>query len=138
MLAMDIIRVVPNIHSSHLEESRDFYIDLLGFHVAMDMGFIVTLASPSHPKAQISILRGEHALPPQTNISLSIEVGDVVEIHQRAVDRGLDILYPLTLEPWGVRRFWVADPDGTVLNIMSHIVPHDGPTTHSPAHDIQP
>jgi uncharacterized glyoxalase superfamily protein PhnB len=34
---------------------------------------------------------------------------------------GLEIAYPLTDEPWGVRRFFVVDPSGTVLNIMSHI-----------------
>jgi catechol 2,3-dioxygenase-like lactoylglutathione lyase family enzyme len=126
MFGMDIVRVVPNIQSSQMEASRRFYVDLLGFTVAMDMGFIVTLASPSHPKAQISIVRGE-ALPAQKNITLSIEVGDVAEIHQRALDLGLAILYPLTVEPWGVRRFWVADPDGTVLNIMSHIAPQAEP-----------
>jgi len=122
MLAMDILRVVPNISSRNPDDSRRFYVDFLGFEVAMDMGFIVTLASPSNPKAQISIVRGED-VPPQKSITLSIEVGDVVEMHRRAVERGLEILYPLTVEPWGVRRFWVVDPDGTILNIMSHVSP---------------
>jgi catechol 2,3-dioxygenase-like lactoylglutathione lyase family enzyme len=127
MLAMDIMRVVPNITSSHFDESRNFYVDFLGFKVVMDMGFIVTLVSPSNPKAHISIVRGEDALPAQKNITLSIEVGDVVQMHQRVLDHGLKILYPLTVEPWGVRRFWVADPDGTVLNIMSHVAPQGEP-----------
>jgi len=29
-------------------------------------------------------------------------------------------VYPLTDEPWGVRRFFVRDPNGVVLNVMSH------------------
>jgi len=35
---MGIKRVVPDIITDRLEESRDFYVDVLGFDVAMDMG----------------------------------------------------------------------------------------------------
>lgn len=40
--------------------------------------------------------------------------------HRQALDRSLDIVYPLTDEEWGVRRFFVLDPNGRVLNVMSH------------------
>ncbi len=62
---MSIRRVVPNIKSQSLDETRAFYVDLLGFKVGMDMGFIVTLVSPSNPTAQISLLRdnGESSTP---------------------------------------------------------------------------
>jgi uncharacterized glyoxalase superfamily protein PhnB len=33
---------------------------------------------------------------------------------------GLQIVYPLTTESWGVRRFHVVDPNGVMINIMSH------------------
>ena len=33
---------------------------------------------------------------------------------------GLSIVYPATDEPWGVRRFFVADPNGVIINILSH------------------
>jgi hypothetical protein len=39
---MSIRRVVPDITSDRLDESRDFYTAFLGFEVAMDMGWIVT------------------------------------------------------------------------------------------------
>jgi hypothetical protein len=29
-------------------------------------------------------------------------------------------VYPLTDEPWRVRRFFVKDPNGAVLNVASH------------------
>lgn len=38
---------------------------------------------------------------------MSIEVADVDEVHARAVERGLQIVYPLTDEPWGIRRFFL-------------------------------
>lgn len=31
-----------------------------------------------------------------------------------------EIVYPLTTEPWGLRRFFVRAPDGNVLNIVHH------------------
>jgi uncharacterized glyoxalase superfamily protein PhnB len=54
---------------------------------------------------------------------MSIEVADVDDVHSRAVSHGLNIVYPLTNEPWGVRRFFVADPNGIVINVMCHIAP---------------
>ena len=117
---MNIRRVVPNITSENVEQSRKFYTDFLGFQVAMDMGWIVTLASPTNPTAQISLLRGTGSAPPHAPVSLSIEVADVDAVHAKAVEYGLPIVYPLTTEPWGVRRFHVTDPNGVVINVMSH------------------
>ncbi len=117
---MNIRRVVPNITSEKVEESRKFYTDFLGFQVAMDMDWIVTLASPSNPTAQISLLRGTGSASPRAPASLSIEVADVDAVHAKAVEFGLPIVYPLTTEPWGVRRFHVTDPNGVVINVMSH------------------
>ena len=115
---MSIRRVVPDIKSQNLAESRAFYVDFLGLELAMDMGFIVTFVSPSNPTAQISILRDDGGSTPLPDVS--VEVADVDHVHQRAVERGLEIVYPLTDEPWGVRRFFVVDPNGTILNVMSH------------------
>ena len=117
---MSIRRVVPNITSENVEQSRKFYTDFLGFQVAMDMGWIVTLASPTNPTAQISLLRATGSAPPHAQVSLSIEVADVDAVHAKAVEFGLPIVYPLTTEPWGVRRFHVTDPNGMVINVMSH------------------
>jgi catechol 2,3-dioxygenase-like lactoylglutathione lyase family enzyme len=119
---MSVKRIVPDIKSKHLDASRQFYVEVLGLEVAMDMGFIVTLVSPSNPTAQVSLMRddGSSTILPQ----ISIEVADVDEVHSRAVSRGLTIAYPLTNEPWGVRRFFVTDPSGTVINVLCHI---DGP-----------
>ncbi len=39
---------------------------------------------------------------------------------RRSFEVGCEILHPLTEEPWGVRRFFVRDPSGKVLNILAH------------------
>jgi catechol 2,3-dioxygenase-like lactoylglutathione lyase family enzyme len=116
---MSVRRIVPDIRSKQLDTSRHFYVDVLGLEVAMDMGSIVTLRSPTNPTAQISLVRDDEssAILPQ----ISIEVADVDDVHARAVSRGFAVVYPLTNEPWGVRRFFVTDPNGTIINVMCHI-----------------
>ena len=42
---MSIRRVVPDIKSERVDESREFYVGVLGFKVAMDMGWVMTFAS---------------------------------------------------------------------------------------------
>lgn len=121
---MSIRRVVPDITTDRPDESRKFYTEVLGFQVAMDMpmktGRITTLVSPSNPTAQISLLSelGSGSGPGEP--TLTIEVADVDATHAKAVAAGAKIVYPLTTEPWGVRRFFLADPDGTLINVMAH------------------
>ena len=115
---MSIRRVVPDITSERIDESRKFYTEFLGFEVAMDMGWIVTLASPNNPTAQITLLRGPASAAPHPD--LSIEVADVDAVHAKAIALRLQIVYPLTDEPWGVRRFFVSDPNGVIINVVSH------------------
>ena len=116
---MSVRRIVPDIRSKQLDASRQFYVDVMGLEVAMDMGSIVTLVSPSNPTAQVTLMRDDaaSAILPQ----MSVEVADVDDVHARAVSRGFKVVYPLTNEPWGVRRFFVTDPNGTVINVMSHM-----------------
>ena len=118
---MSIRRVVPDITSDRLDETRDFYTAFLGFEIAMDMGWIVTFVSPTNPTAQISVVQASQASAGHPSPAVTVEVADVDALHKLALTRGLNIVYPLTDEPWGVRRFFVRDPNGVVLNVMSHL-----------------
>jgi catechol 2,3-dioxygenase-like lactoylglutathione lyase family enzyme len=113
---MSIRRVVPHLSPEDWGTSRDFYVELLGFKVAMDMDWIMTLASPSNPTAQISLQRAGATPSP----NMTIEVDDVDRVHSAAQERGDEIVYPLKDEDWGVRRFFVRDPNGLVINVMRH------------------
>jgi predicted enzyme related to lactoylglutathione lyase len=101
-----------------MDESRKFYTEFLGFDVAMDMGWVLTFVSPTNPTAQITVVQKTKEATPQANIS--IEVDDVDALHAKAVELGLPIVYPMTDEPWGVRRFFIADPNGVIINVLSH------------------
>jgi catechol 2,3-dioxygenase-like lactoylglutathione lyase family enzyme len=51
---------------------------------------------------------------------LSIEVDDVDEAFSAMSAAGFEVTYGPADEPWGVRRFYVRDPFGTLVNIVSH------------------
>lgn len=115
---MRIRRVVPDLRTEQITESREFYTQVLGMEVGMDMGWVVNLGSTSNPTAQIQLMTHDGSAPVVPN--LTIEVEDVDAVHAEAVRYGANVVYPLTDEPWGVRRFFVVDPGGAVVNVMRH------------------
>ena len=111
-----VSRAVPNIRSDRPAETREFFVDLLGFEVAMDLGWVVTVASPSNRTAQVTIIGNDDPSAP----GISVGVADVDAVHARAVEQGYEIAYPLRDEEWGVRRFMLREPGGTLVNVVSH------------------
>jgi catechol 2,3-dioxygenase-like lactoylglutathione lyase family enzyme len=111
-----VSRAVPNIKSDRPAETRAFFVDLLGFEVAMDIGWVMTVVSPSNRSAQVNIIGNDDMAAP----GISVEVPDVDAVHARVVDRGLEIAYSLRDEEWGVRRFMLREPSGTLVNVVSH------------------
>ena len=118
---MTVRRIVPDLTTNRLEESREFYTAVLGLQVGMDMGWIVTLVSRENPLAQLNLIQGDPPADTGPAVAVSIEVGDVDAVHDAAVAAGSEIVYPLTNEPWGVRRFHVRDPNGVCINVMRHL-----------------
>jgi catechol 2,3-dioxygenase-like lactoylglutathione lyase family enzyme len=115
---MAVKRIVANIGASNLGDAKSFYGDILGMDVVMDHGWIVTFASDAHTTPQVSIATegGAGTAVPD----LSIEVDDLDEVYRKVRQAGIAIDYGPALEPWGVRRFYVRDPFGRLLNILSH------------------
>jgi uncharacterized glyoxalase superfamily protein PhnB len=111
-----ISRAVPNIKSDRPTETRDFFVDLLGLEVAMDVGWVVTVASSTNPSVQVNIISNDDPSAP----GISVGVADVDAVHANAVEQGLEIAYPLRDEEWGVRRFMLREPSGTIVNVVSH------------------
>ena len=116
---MTVLRIVSNVASNSLEDVRKFYAELFGLEVLMDLGWIVTLGSGKTALVQMSIASEGGSGTPVPD--LSIEVDDVDAVYRRARERGHAIAYELTNEPWGVRRFYVVDPSGKLVNILSHL-----------------
>ncbi|WP_064457332.1 VOC family protein [Streptomyces hygroscopicus] len=114
---MAVRRVVPNVQSQAMAEDREFY-GLLGLEEVMNLGWIMTLASPTAPTAQISVMTGDKTAPVVPD--LSVEVDDVDAAYAAMRESGAEIVHPLRDEEWGVRRFFVRDPNGRVINVLSH------------------
>ena len=112
-------RAVPNLTSGSLQAAKDFYGEVLGLRPVMDLGWIVTVADPEKRGVQLSLVTREETGPVVPDVS--IEVDDVDGCHAAAVRVGAEIVHPLTDEAWGVRRFFVRDPDGHVINVLSHL-----------------
>ncbi len=115
---MAVKRIVANIRADDVAKARAFYGDLLGLRLVMDHGWILTFAADASAAPQISIATegGSGAAVPD----LSVEVDDVDSVHRRAIALGLRIERDLQDEPWGVRRFFVRDPFGRLVNILAH------------------
>lgn len=117
---MTVRRIVPNFQvdsEKSMTASRDFY-GLLGLEQVMHMGWIMTLASPANPTAQLSICTEERTAPVVPDVS--VEVEDVDAVYAQVVASGAEIVRELRDEEWGVRRFFVRDPGGRVVNVLTH------------------
>ncbi|MEU9054149.1 VOC family protein [Streptomyces sp. NPDC048384] len=117
---MTIRRIMPDFQvgsEEQMETSRDFY-GLLGFEEVMNMGWVMTLASPANPTAQISFFTAERTAPVVPD--LSVEVEDVDAVYAQVRASGAEIVRELRDEEWGVRRFFVRDPNGRVVNVLTH------------------
>lgn len=111
-------RIVANIKTDDLSKADHFYHDILGLETLMDHGWIKTFGSDEEAKVQISfaIQGGNDTEVPD----LSIDVDNVDEIYDKMKNSEFEIVYEITDEDWGVRRFFVKDPFGKLINILSH------------------
>lgn len=114
---MTVKRVVPDLVTPTMEASQRFYADVLDLVPVMDQGWIVTLAG-SAGVGQVSLMTHDATAPVVP--AMSIEVDDVDAACAAAIATGAEIVHPLTDEPWGVRRFFVRDPAGHVVNVLAH------------------
>ena len=116
---MAVRRIVAYAGGRDRIASRDFYVEVLGMQIAMEDP-VLDLQSPDNPTAEVIVGAQEMQGP---RPSFGIDVGEPATVdaaHAEVIRRGLRVVYPLTDEPWGVRRFFVEDPGGTVVNVLAH------------------
>jgi catechol 2,3-dioxygenase-like lactoylglutathione lyase family enzyme len=116
---MVVKRIIANLATPHPDVARSFYCDILGLEAVMDHTWIITFAAPATnamPQVSIACEGGSGTAVPD----LSVEVDNLEEVRQRVEKAGLKIEYGPTDEPWGVRRFYVRDPSGRLINVLTH------------------
>ncbi|RWC38314.1 MAG: glyoxalase [Mesorhizobium sp.] len=115
---MKVRRIVANIETSDVAAAKRFYQDVLGLDVLMDLGWIATYGSDETMPMQVSFMTQGGSGTPVPD--LSIEVDDVDAALDAMKTAGFTIEYGPADEPWGMRRFYVRDPFGRLVNILSH------------------
>lgn len=116
---MKVLRIVANIEALDPAAAQAFYQDLLGLDLLMDHGWIKTFGSSHTMTVQVSVASQGGSGTPVPD--LSIEVDDLSSALRRAKQAGIEIEYGPVEEPWGVRRFYVRDPFGRLLNVLEHV-----------------
>ena len=115
---MKVKRIVSNVSTPDPSLAKRFYRDVLGLDVLMDQGWIATYGSSAKMTVQVSFLSEGGSDTPVPD--LSIEVDDVDAAHRALKKAGFAIEYGPVDEPWGVRRFYVRDPFGKLVNVLAH------------------
>jgi len=115
---MEVKRIMANTATSELDDAARFYGDILGLDLLMDHGWFRTYGSDARMRVQVSFgSEGGSGTPVP---DLSIEVDDVEAALARFRQANVPIDYGPVSEPWGVRRFYVRDPFGKLVNILQH------------------
>jgi catechol 2,3-dioxygenase-like lactoylglutathione lyase family enzyme len=112
-----IKRIKPNVLSERFEESRTFYNDVIGLDGGDGLDWILFFGTDQR-EVQLSVMNLD--IKAHVHPDISIEVDDVDDVYERARAAGVEIVYPLTDEEWGLRRFFVRDPNGAVINVTQH------------------
>ena len=115
---MKVKRIVANIATEDIAQAKRFYRDILGLDVLMDHGWLVTYGSAEKMTVQVGVATEGGSGTPVPD--LSIEVDDVEEALSRIKKAKVRIEYGPADEPWSVRRFFVRDPFGKLVNILMH------------------
>jgi catechol 2,3-dioxygenase-like lactoylglutathione lyase family enzyme len=115
---MKVKRIVANIAAEDAAAAKRFYHDVLGLDLLMDLGWIATYGSGQQQSVQVSIASEGGSGTPVPD--LSIEVDDIDAALAAMRNAGFAIEYGPADEPWGVRRFYVRDPFGKLVNILAH------------------
>ncbi|MDO3410569.1 VOC family protein [Saccharibacillus sp. CPCC 101409] len=116
---MKIKRIVANIDTPDIAAAKVFYHDVLGLDLLMDHGWIATYGSDESMSIQISFASQGGSDTPTPD--LSIEVDELEACYKKMTDAGFEVVYGPVDEPWGVRRFFVRDPFGRLVNILAHL-----------------
>ena len=115
---MRATRIIADLRVADLEAAKSFYTDYLGLSTEeFNLGWVARYTSPD-TGAHLQLVTRDAAAPEDPVVSVLTE--DVDGAYAEAQERGYEIVHPLTTEPWGVRRFFVRAPDGTVINVVRH------------------
>ncbi|MGV1009580.1 MAG: VOC family protein [Dermatophilaceae bacterium] len=109
---------MANLKVADVDSAKGFYTDFLGLSTEeFNLGWVARYTSPDSG-AMVQLVTHD-ATSPEAPV-ISVHTDDVEGAYAQALRLGYEIVHPLTTEEWGVRRFLVRAPDGTVVNMVHH------------------
>lgn len=115
---MRVTSVVTNLPVADISAAQGFYTGFLGLSTEeFNLGWVARFTSPV-TGANVQLVTRDATAAVDSTISVHTDDVDGAWAEARAL--GLEVVHPLTTESWGVRRFFVRAPDGTVVNVVGH------------------
>lgn len=113
---MKVRQITTDLAVADLALAKSFYTDFMGLSVEeFNLGWVARYTDPD-TGAHLQLVTEDATAPELPAISVHAE--DVDAAYAEAQERGYEIVHPLCDEEWGVRRFYVRAPDGTVVNVV--------------------
>lgn len=126
------MKLNAGIITKKLQETKNFYTEVLGFGVSFENEFYVLLHTPNHSD-EISFLQPNH--PSQKpifqtpfngkGVYLTVEVENVDEVYKQLKSKGISMEIEIRDEPWGDRHFAIVDPNGIGIDIVTYTKPEE-------------
>lgn len=115
---MKVHRISTNLHVPDIERAKEFWSGWVGLRTEeFNLGWVARLTDPD-TGAHVQLVTRDATAPEDS--ALSLHVDDVDAAYAEALERGYEIVVPLRDEEWGVRRFFVRAPDGTLVNVVQN------------------
>lgn len=119
----------PVIMVEAVEPVAAFYLEHFGFKSLFTSDWYVHVQSTANPSVNFGILQSDHETIPAAKRGvtggalLSFEVEDVDAEYARLKALGAPMLLDIRSEDFGQRHFIVADPGGTMIDVIKPIAP---------------
>jgi catechol 2,3-dioxygenase-like lactoylglutathione lyase family enzyme len=114
---MAVRRIMPYHESPDFEATRAFYTRVLGLEEGSFGGGYIGFGSG---QAQV-VFAPPGVEPVLPDMGVDVDSREAVDAaHVEAVRGGHEVIYGPADEPWGVRRFFVRDPQGVVISVLAH------------------
>lgn len=126
----NVVQSYPLVTTPAAAQAAEFYVRYLAgtitfesswFYLVEGDGFSIAFMTPEHPSSPPG---------PETfsglGLILTLQVADAARAYEELKDKGAPIVYPLTDEPWGQRRFQLQDPSGLILDVVEQTDPAPG------------
>ena len=115
---MTVIRIVPNLNARDPVGLAAFYRQAFGLEQPFEMGWIAFLETRGSQKIEMHTASqggSDTDLP-----AISIEVDDLEQTERAVRNAGGTVVYGPVDEPWGLRRFYMRDPENNLINVLSN------------------